>query len=158
MEHMKMFFWPLIISFLSTVILMPFIIRYFRAKQLGQITREEGPTWHETKDGTPTMGGVVFICAIVLTTMIYSLITSTYHKDLWLLTIVFLLYGLIGFIDDFIKLFLKRNLGLTSRQKFLSQVVIAVMFYIILFIMQRDNLLTIPVVGTVDLSYFYSLF
>lgn len=158
MEHMKMFFWPLIISFFSTVILMPFIIRYFRAKQLGQITREEGPSWHETKSGTPTMGGVVIILSVILAIFLLTVFNIERSLDVWLLTIVFVLFGLIGFIDDFIKLFMKRNLGLTSRQKFLAQIGIGLIFYLVLLLNGFDNQLNLPFIGNVSLGYLYGLF
>lgn len=158
MEHMKMIFWPLIISFLMTVILMPFIIRYFRAKQLGQVTLDEGPSWHENKSGTPTMGGVVIILAVVLAVFFLTLVNVDRSLNAWLLTAVFLLYGLIGFVDDFIKLFMKRNLGLTSRQKFLAQIVIGLVFYVVLLMNGFDNQLNVPFIGNIPLGYLYGLF
>lgn len=158
MEYMKMFFWPLIISFLITVLLMPFIIRYFKAKQLGQVTLDEGPSWHEKKSGTPTMGGVVIILSVVLTIFLLTIFNIDRSLNAWLLTIVFVLYGLIGFVDDFIKLFMKRNLGLTSRQKFLAQIVIGLIFYVVLLLNGFDNQLNIPFLGNISLSYLYGLF
>src|SRR5690554_5953254 len=112
MEILNEMIWPFAISFVSVVLLMPLIIRYFREKQLGQVTREEGPSWHEAKSGTPTMGGVVFILSTVLTAIIVSVMGIGRSLSLGLLVSVLVLYGLIGFIDDFIKLFMKRNLGL----------------------------------------------
>ena len=158
MEYMKMFFWPLIISFLITVLLMPFIIRYFKAKQLGQVTLDEGPSWHEKKSGTPTMGGVVIILSVVLTIFLLTIFNIDRSLNAWLLTIVFVLYGLIGCVDDFIKLFMKRNLGLTSRQKFLAQIVIGLIFYVVLLLNGFDNQLNIPFLGNISLSYLYGLF
>lgn len=158
MENMDVIFWPLITSFLITIILMPFIIRYFRAKQLGQVTRDEGPSWHEEKSGTPTMGGVVFILSTILAVLLVTIFDINRSLDAWLLTIVFVLYGFIGFIDDFIKLFMKRNLGLTSRQKFLAQVVIGIIFYIVLLFNGFDNQLNLPFIGNIPFSYFYGFF
>lgn len=149
---------PLAISFILTVGLMPYIIRYFRAKQLGQVTLDEGPSWHEEKSGTPTMGGVVFILSSILTVIIINLFGIDRSLNIWLLTTVFVLYGLIGFVDDFIKLFMKRNLGLTSRQKFMFQVIIGVVFYIVLLLNDFDNQLNLPFVGDVPLGYLYGLF
>lgn len=149
---------PLAISFILTVGLMPFVIRYFRAKQLGQVTLDEGPSWHESKSGTPTMGGVVFILSSIVTVLIVNLFDIDRSLNIWLLTTVFVLYGLIGFVDDFIKLFMKRNLGLTSRQKFMFQVIIGVIFYIVLILNGFDNQLNLPFVGDVPLGYAYGLF
>src|SRR5690625_4106518 len=158
MENMNVILWPLVISFLITILLMPFIIRYFRAKQLGQVTRDEGPSWHEEKSGTPTMGGVVFILSTILAVLLVTIFDINRSLDAWLLTIVFVLYGFIGFIDDFIKLFMKRNLGLTSKQKFLAQVVIGILFYIIIVLNGFDNQLNLPFIGNLPLGYFYGIF
>lgn len=149
---------PLALSFILTVGLMPFIIRYFRAKQLGQVTLDDGPSWHEAKSGTPTMGGVVFTISSILTIVGMNLFNMNRDLNAWLLVIVFVLYGLIGFVDDFIKLFMKRNLGLTSRQKFMFQVIIGVIFYIVLLLNDFNNLLTLPFNSSVHLGYVYGIF
>ncbi|MEG0678646.1 MAG: phospho-N-acetylmuramoyl-pentapeptide-transferase, partial [Carnobacterium sp.] len=60
---------PWVSSFAMTIMAMPIVIGYFRTKQLGQTTRDEGPKWHEVKSGTPTMGGVVFLIAAVFSTV-----------------------------------------------------------------------------------------
>src|SRR5690625_7649616 len=73
MEKMKVILWPLVTSFLITVVLMPFIIRYFKMKQFGQVIRDEGPSWHEAKSGTPTMGGIVIILSAILTVLVTTL-------------------------------------------------------------------------------------
>ena len=158
MDVLNIIFWPLLISFLFVVISMPFIISYFRKKQLGQITLDEGPKWHESKSGTPTMGGVAFIVSTFLTVFFSIVFNWNRTTDMWLLVGVLVLYGLIGFIDDFIKLFMKRNLGLTSRQKFLAQVVIGVLFYIVLLVNGFDNQIALPFVGEVSLGYLYGFF
>lgn len=158
MENMNVIFWPLVTSFLITIALMPFIIRYFRKKQLGQVTLDEGPSWHEEKSGTPTMGGVVFIVSSLLAVFIATIFDIDRSLNAWLLSIVFVLYGLIGFIDDFIKLFMKRNLGLTSRQKFLAQVVIGIIFYLVLIFNGFDNQLNLPFIGNLSIGYLYGLF
>lgn len=158
MEFMNVILWPLVMSFLLVIALMPFIIRYFREKQLGQVTLEEGPSWHQEKSGTPTMGGVVFILSSVLTALLTTLFDMNRNFDMWLLVVVLFLYGLIGFADDFIKLFMKRNLGLTSKQKFLAQVVIGILFYLVLALNGFDNQLNLPFFGEVSLSYFYGIF
>lgn len=158
MEFMHVTIWPLVISFLIVVVLMPFIIRYFREKQLGQVTREEGPTWHEEKSGTPTMGGVAFILSVILTTGITSLFNLTAGLNLWLLLGVLVLYGLIGFIDDFIILIKKQNEGLTSRQKFLAQVVTGILFYIVILSNGFDNQLNVGFIENLNLGYLYGIF
>ena len=118
-------------SFAITVAGMPFIIGYFRMKRQGQEIRDEGPKWHNSKAGTPTMGGLGFLAAAVITSIWYSLWTDKMTTSLLILVFVLLLYGIIGFLDDFIKLAKKQNEGLTSRQKFIAQVVVAIIFYVI---------------------------
>lgn len=118
-------------SFAITVAGMPFIIGYFRMKKQGQEIRDEGPKWHNSKAGTPTMGGLGFLAAAVITSIWYSLWTDKMTTSLLILVFVLLLYGIIGFLDDFIKLAKKQNEGLTSSQKFIAQVVVAIVFYVI---------------------------
>lgn len=158
MDILKEMIWPLAISFLMVVLMMPFIIRYFREKQMGQITLDVGPSWHESKSGTPTMGGVAFILSTVITAGLMVILNNGSSLTLLLLASVLVFYGLIGFIDDFIKLFMKRNLGLTSSQKFLAQVVIGVVFYLILVLNGFDNQLNIGFIQNVSLGYFYGIF
>ena len=118
-------------SFAITVAGMPFIIGYFRMKKQGQEIRDEGPKWHNTKAGTPTMGGLGFLASAVITSIWFSLWTQQMTTSLLILVFVLLLYGIIGFLDDFIKLAKKQNEGLTSKQKFIAQVVVAIVFYLI---------------------------
>ena len=118
-------------SFAITVAGMPFIIGYFRMKKQGQEIRDEGPKWHNSKAGTPTMGGLGFLAAAVITAIWFSLWTRQMTTSLMILVFVLLLYGIIGFLDDFIKLAKKQNEGLTSSQKFIAQVVVAIIFYVI---------------------------
>jgi len=158
MDFMNEMLWPLVGSFLIVLVLMPFIIRYFKRKQLGQVTLEEGPSWHEIKSGTPTMGGIAFILSTVITVIFASFLGTPAPLNVWLLVGVLVLYGSIGFIDDFVKLFMNRNLGITSRQKFLSQVVIGLLFYLVIVLNGFDNQLQLPFIGNVPLGYFYSLF
>lgn len=155
---MRMILPTLLISFIIVVVCMPFVIKYFRNKQLGQVTLEEGPSWHDVKSGTPTMGGIVFILGSILTMAILTVFNIESSVTAWLLTIVFVAYGLIGFIDDFIKLFMKRNLGLTSSQKFIAQIAIGILFYIVLIMNDFDNHLNLPFFGSIPLGYFYGIF
>src|SRR5699024_9932012 len=116
------------LTWLLTVLFMPVVINYFKRKQLGQMTREEGPKWHEAKSGTPTMGGVVFLITASVSSLLFGIIYRQLSIPLMLTLFIILLYGLLGFLDDYIKLIMKRNLGLTSKQKFIGQVIGAVLF------------------------------
>ena len=121
-------------SFLLTLLFGRFVIPMLRALHAGQSIREVGPQWHNTKAGTPTMGGIMFIAAIILCTLIFGWKSMTENRDythLYVLALA-LCYGLVGFADDFVKVKLKRNLGLTAIQKFLLQLVVAVAFLFVL--------------------------
>lgn len=147
-----------ILTFLATVALMPIVIRYFRNKQLGQTTREEGPKWHEAKTGTPTMGGVVFLITASVASVIYGMIHSQLTIPVVLTLFILLLYGLLGFLDDYIKLIMKRNLGLTSKQKLLGQIAGAVLFFIVYKWSGHSTTLTLPFVGDIQSDLLFGLF
>ena len=101
----------LISAFLITFILMPFLIRYFRAKKEGQQIREVGPKWHAAKSGTPTMGGSLFILASVITSIWVAIWQGWLTNTLWALLFTLVMYGLIGMWDDSIKIFQHQNEG-----------------------------------------------
>lgn len=134
------------IAFLITVLLSPIVIPILRRMKFGQSIREEGPKSHAKKSGTPTMGGVMIIISIVITSLIITQKVSTAKAsyELWLLLFVLVGYGLVGFLDDFIKVALKRNLGLTSRQKMLGQLLVAFIFVFILKINDFPTYIHIP--------------
>ena len=157
-ENIKVTVLPYTISLLITLVIMPFIIRYFREQQLGQVTREEGPSWHEEKSGTPTMGGVAFIVSTILTILLVAIFNLSNTINVLPLIVFFVSFGMIGFIDDYIKLIMKRNLGLTSKQKFIAQFLLALAFYIVLVLTGFDNQVSLPFIGNVPLSYVYGLF
>ena len=123
-----------IISLCMGMILIPVLHKL----KFGQEIREEGPKWHAKKSGTPTMGGLIFIAAIFAMSAICCVLglffgidmpaDSTYLKTLVMLLCLSAVYGVIGFIDDYIKVKLKRNLVLTAKQKYLLQLVAAVGF------------------------------
>lgn len=121
----------LVMGFLISVLLSPIIIPFLRRLKFGQSIREEGPKSHQKKSGTPTMGGVMIIVSIIITTIVMTGKFSQLSVEMYLLLFVTFGYGLLGFLDDFIKVVMKRNLGLTSRQKLLGQVIIAVIFYLV---------------------------
>lgn len=121
-------------SFLLTLLFGRFVIPMLRALHAGQSIREIGPQWHNTKAGTPTMGGIMFIVAMTLCTVGFgwkSMMENHDFTHLYVLALA-LCYGLVGFADDFVKVKLKRNLGLTAIQKFLLQLAVAVVFLLVL--------------------------
>ncbi|MBQ7718599.1 MAG: phospho-N-acetylmuramoyl-pentapeptide-transferase [Clostridia bacterium] len=113
----------LIISAVLGYVMVPLLHRL----KFGQSIREEGPKWHQKKSGTPTMGGIIFILSTLAATF-----AITRSFDALLIVGCALLFGLIGFTDDYIKVVKKRNLGLTAKQKFLAQLFIAAAFALLL--------------------------
>lgn len=111
-----------LIAFLVTAIIMPLLIPYLRRLKFGQQIQDDGPTWHEKKSGTPTMGGIGFIIGITLASAVALI--AEFNIELLLMSVTALGFGLIGFIDDYIKVVKKRNLGLTALQKYLLQAVL----------------------------------
>ena len=127
-----------LVSFLLTLAFGRFVIPMLRALHAGQSIREVGPQWHNSKAGTPTMGGIMFIAAIILCTVGFgwkSMVENGDYTHLYVLGLA-LCYGLVGFADVFVKVKLKRNLGLTASQKFLLQLVVAVIF---LFVLKKSG-------------------
>ncbi|EOH89301.1 phospho-N-acetylmuramoyl-pentapeptide-transferase [Enterococcus villorum] len=122
---------PIVSSCAMTVAAMPLFIGYFQMKKQGQAIREEGPQWHNVKAGTPTMGGLVFLVAAILTGIWVGAWQKQLTPTLFILLFVLALYGAIGFLDDFIKIFKKRNMGLNSKQKLIGQIIGGVIFYIV---------------------------
>ncbi|MFQ3545841.1 phospho-N-acetylmuramoyl-pentapeptide-transferase [Halobacillus rhizosphaerae] len=148
------------LSFILTVVISPIIIPFLRRLKFGQSIREEGPKSHQKKSGTPTMGGVMIILAVTAATLLASFWFDTQKADIHLFLLLFVLigYGLLGFLDDYIKVALKRNLGLTSKQKMLGQIIIAIVVYVILKQTGFPTFIEVP--GTsfqIELGWGYAL-
>lgn len=134
----------LVFSFLVSVILAPIIIPYLKRMKFGQSIREEGPQSHQKKAGTPTMGGLIFLTSIIVSTLAISFYFDKLTTQSIVLLIILVGFGLIGFLDDYIKVVMKRNLGLTSIQKLIGQVGISVIAYFLLKLGPFDTSLAIP--------------
>jgi phospho-N-acetylmuramoyl-pentapeptide-transferase len=111
-------------ALLISFILGPWLIERMRRIKLGQYIREEGPKSHQQKAGTPTMGGILINIAILIPTLLWADILNPY---IWIVLFVTFAYGVIGFIDDYRKLVKKQNLGLTAKEKFSMQIVVALL-------------------------------
>ncbi|MDF2945888.1 MAG: phospho-N-acetylmuramoyl-pentapeptide-transferase [Bacillales bacterium] len=149
----------MLMSFLITVLLSPFFIPYLRRLKFGQSIREEGPKSHQKKSGTPTMGGIMILISVTLTTIVISVKFNVFNLATFALLLTMLGYGLIGFLDDYIKVIKKRNLGLTAKQKIYGQILIAIIFSIIHYELGLSTTIGIP--GTeyfFDLKWFYPVF
>jgi phospho-N-acetylmuramoyl-pentapeptide-transferase len=110
------------------------LIDALRKWNVGQQIREEGPQGHMAKRGTPTMGGVLIVGSVLISTLLWARLSSVY---VWTAMIATLLFGLIGFVDDYSKMAKQRSLGLTGRQKLLAQLLVAVMLWAVLFLSTR---------------------
>lgn len=122
---------PVLISFALSVVMGPLIIPVLRKLKMGQTEREEGVKSHLKKAGTPTMGGVIILLSVVITSVIYI---KDYPKIIPILFVT-LGFGLIGFLDDYLKVVMKRSDGLFPKQKMALQIVVTAIFafYIIKF-------------------------
>ena len=134
---------PVIISFLISVIFCPILIPFLRKLKFGQTEREDGPESHLKKTGTPTMGGLVILASILLTSLIYV----GRYKEIIPVLFMTLGFGLIGFLDDYIKVVKKRSLGLTPSQKMTLQfIVTGVFIYYYFQVAELDTSIKIPFV------------
>lgn len=132
---------PAIIAFCISALLGPVMIPFLRRLKIGQTIRDEGPKSHLQKSGTPTMGGLIILSAITLTSIFYV------RSNPNIIPVLFLTlgFGLIGFLDDYIKVVLKRSMGLRAWQKMLLQIVVTAVFaYYIVEVARIDLAMRIP--------------
>lgn len=137
----------IIVSFIISVILCPIIIPFLKRLKFGQFVREEGPKEHLKKSGTPTMGGLIILSSIVCTSFIF---VFDYPN---IIPILFLTlgFGLIGFFDDYIKVVMKRSMGLRAWQKMLFQIIVTSVFAY--YIMNYTNIGTNMLIPFSDGKY-----
>ncbi|HHZ05237.1 MAG TPA: phospho-N-acetylmuramoyl-pentapeptide-transferase [Clostridiales bacterium] len=161
--------WTLVAAVLSFIIaasLGKWLIPYLKKLKCGQTIRDEGPKWHMGKSGTPTMGGLLFIISSVVVSIILficflltsdntSLTASTDIARFFAGIVMALLFGAIGFFDDYIKVVKKRNLGLTAKQKLILQFLVAIAYLTTLYLCGATSSTYIPLIGRVDLGVFY---
>lgn len=142
-----------IMAVIAVIILAPFMIPFLTRLKAGQSIREEGPKSHYVKAGTPTMGGIMMITAV----MVAVFFMAGRSPEAWGAMLVMLAFGGIGFLDDYIKVVLKRSLGLKAREKLILQLIIGVIFgAFLLLYFDRGTEIIIPLVkGAVDLGYLY---
>lgn len=155
----QVIFFTILLGFLVTVLLSPIFIPFLRRLKFGQSIREEGPKSHQKKSGTPTMGGVMILFSILITTFVMTEKYAEPTVKTYLLLLVTIGFGLLGFLDDFIKVVMKRNLGLTSKQKLLGQIIISVVFYLIYKQSGFTTEISIPFwENSIDLGWFFVFF
>ena len=142
--------WPLLLSLAVTAVAGLILLPILRRLKFGQSIREDGPRWHSGKQGTPTMGGFMFMTGITLTVIVLGwrpMLSGEYNH---LVVLLFSwVYGFIGFIDDYVKVVKKRNLGLTALQKYILQLAAA---STLILLLRSMNLISshvyIPFFGT----------
>lgn len=124
------FFLTAFISFVLAAAAGIFLIPLLHRLKFGQEIREEGPKWHRKKSGTPTMGGFIFIVSFVITVFVMPFLNKAPEslKPVLIMSSAALSFGAIGFVDDYIKVILKRNLGLTAKQKFSLQFLVSLVY------------------------------
>ncbi|WP_316607168.1 phospho-N-acetylmuramoyl-pentapeptide-transferase [uncultured Ruminococcus sp.] len=151
-----------IVSFAISAVVGKFLIPFLHRLKFGQTILEEGPNWHKDKQGTPTMGGIMFIIGIVIATTAGVLLYAIGHGGLdsvsrfvFIGLLYALLNGGIGFIDDYVKVVKKRNLGLTAKQKLILQFISVALYLFLMYICKDDTRIIVPFVGYVDLGFFY---
>ena len=161
-----------ILSFAIAFLLGFVLIPWLRKLKFGQTILEDGPIWHKSKQGTPVMGGLMFIISTIITVIVVLLTDYFMGGNLFagesivpnqqkvkLVAGVFLAlgFGLVGFADDYIKVVKKRNLGLTIMQKTVAQLAI-IFSYLASLYFNGLTFMKIPFVGSVDLKWFFWIF
>lgn len=144
---------PVLLSFAISVIACPLFIPFLKKLKFGQYVRDDGPQSHMKKQGTPTMGGIIILLAIIVTSLFYL----SYDEVIPILfaTVGF---GIIGFLDDYLKVVMKRSLGLRAWQKMLGQIILTGIFaYYYLGVLGEDPGILIPFTGGLDNGIYISM-
>ena len=156
----------LVAAFLLSSVIGVWLIPFLHKLHYGQTILDIGPAWHKSKQGTPIMGGIMFIigsilaCAAGWCTIAFSaqgLVDASSHGTFYLVGgfLMALGFGVIGFLDDYIKVVKKRNLGLKAWQKSAAQLLVAVIYLIAERIFAPNDLLWIPFAGEFSIGWFY---
>ncbi|MEI7026747.1 phospho-N-acetylmuramoyl-pentapeptide-transferase [Paenibacillus sp. y28] len=140
------------VAFVLAMVLGPIIIPLLRRLKFGQQIRTDGPQSHLKKKGTPTMGGIIILLALSLAYLRFS----DLNQDAVILLVAALGFGLVGFLDDYIKIVLKRSLGLTARQKLFGQLLFACIVCVLLALKGHSTEVAIPFTHwSIELSWLY---
>lgn len=169
MTYITGIIFSLVLSFAISALLGFVIIPWLRKLKFGQTILDIGPAWHKSKQGTPVMGGIMFIISTVLSFAVVmitdkimggnllvgdSVVPDSMKIKIFAGILMALGFGLIGFADDYIKVVKKRNLGLTIMQKSIAQILLMLAYLGALF-MSGNTFMNIPFVGSVDLKWFF---
>ena len=149
-------FLPLISSFILAYLLGKILIPILHRMKYGQSIREEGPKANMKKQGTPTIGGLIFIISTFIVTILYSVFyVKTLKNDAVIILLIFLAFGFVGFLDDYLKIRRKKNLGLRAYQK----MILLMLITFVIYVFSKDTLgtnLYIPILNVnINLYYLY---
>ena len=163
--------WTVIAAVLSFAIAGVFgiwLVPFLKKLHFGQTIREEGPKWHKGKQGTPTMGGFMFIAASIATTLICVFLyhyteekngipaeTTLQSAKIYGGLFMAAAFGAIGFLDEYVKVAKKRNLGLTPVQKLALQFLVAIAYLVTMYLFGENTSTYIPFVGMIDIGIMY---
>jgi len=144
----------IIIAFTISAMLCPIVIPFLHKLKFGQQVREDGPQGHLKKQGTPTMGGLVILTSIIITSLFYI---RDYPK---IIPVLFMTvgFGIIGFLDDYIKIVMKRSEGLNPKQKLAGQIVITSIFiYYLMNSREVSTAVLVPFTGGFEKGYYLNM-
>lgn len=140
---------PIIVAFAISVSLCPIVIPFLHKLKFGQYIRKEGPKKHQKKSGTPTMGGLIILASVVITSLIYV----KEYKEILPILFMTLSFGLIGFLDDYVKVVMKRNLGLTAFQKLVLEIIVTIIFIAYINSTDMDKNIIIPFANGLEADF-----
>jgi phospho-N-acetylmuramoyl-pentapeptide-transferase len=143
----------ILISFFLTLFIMPWFIKILQKKQIGQFVREEGPNSHLSKQGTPTMGGLIFILIPSLLSILFAWYHSFQYDVFWLLYMI-LSFSFIGFLDDYRKTTKRSSYGLKAREDLLLQMIFSIPF---IFHVYSIRIISMPLWAFLPFALFFIL-
>lgn len=130
-----------IVSFVVTLFAIPHFIQFFHKAKIGGQQMHEDVKQHAAKAGTPTMGGFVFVCVSLIVSLLFAIFLGKFTSNFIIIWFVYAMFAIVGFLDDFLKIFRQINQGLTSIQKLLAQIVTGIVAYLIYLHEGGSNLL-----------------
>jgi phospho-N-acetylmuramoyl-pentapeptide-transferase len=149
---LKEVLFPMGVAFLFALLAGPLFIPILRRLKFGQQIRKEGPQGHQKKAGTPTMGGIIILLALSVAALRFA----DKNTELVILLVATLGYGLVGFMDDYIKILFKRSLGLTAKQKLIGQLLVSGFICYMLYSIGHSTDLQVPLTDfTIPLGWLY---
>lgn len=139
----------LLTALFLSIFLSPWLIRKLKSKQLGQVVRQDGPKSHFSKAGVPTMGGALIILSVVVPAFLWMDLRNPYF---WYCMVIFLGYGILGFLDDYAKITKKNSKGVSGKVKLFWQILLATLVCSLHYYFEKDTKLTIPFLKMVHLD------